>query len=315
MLWILKLAFTVLILWILFRSIDLNAFLLAFHSLQFRFIPAAILLHAMGQFLFGVRWQYILKSLGEDIRFPLILKHSALYKLWNFLLPGITGDVVRLISITREGPRKLTLMSSVIIDKLALLFVVATLVLVGFGGGGALTEYPAIALAALAVMATSLTLLLFFCYSHGLPYRAVSLLIPAFLKKYFPSLVHNTPSLHMPFARFLGIFALGLLQQCTFCASSYYLAVSLGIRIPLLAWLSVFSISSLARVIPLTIGGLGIREGAYAILLSLYGISSAQAVFFSLFAFSVTSITAVLFWLTLVGLLDVCGTGYRTAQG
>jgi len=57
-------------------------------------------------------------------------------------------------------------------------------------------------------------------------------------------------------------------------------------------------------MLPITIGGFGLREGSYAALLSLFGIPSGQSVFFSMFSFALMVILTPIFWMTIIGVLD-----------
>jgi hypothetical protein len=66
---------------------------------------------------------------------------------------------------------------------------------------------------------------------------------------------------------------------------TYHLMIgrALGLTgVPLMAFASIVVISSLATMIPLSINGLGFREGAYIWALGRYGVSHDQALAFAL---------------------------------
>ncbi len=75
--------------------------------------------------------------------------------------------------------------------------------------------------------------------------------------------------------------------------ANYALAVGLGLAIPLLVCLVVVPLAVIVQAIPITINGLGIREGAYISLLGAAGVGGADAVALSLTFFGVwTAVSA-----------------------
>lgn len=64
-------------------------------------------------------------------------------------------------------------------------------------------------------------------------------------------------------------------------------------------WITIHSIVALAEIVLISINGLGIRERLFAFLLSLYEISVAHSVAFSLFSFTLGVSLILLFWIFL----------------
>jgi glycosyltransferase 2 family protein len=69
----------------------------------------------------------------------------------------------------------------------------------------------------------------------------------------------------------LGAWLLGTAIQATFLLLTARLAVSCGLVLPLRDWLFAWPLAKLAAVLPLTQGGIGIREAALVGLLSPFG--------------------------------------------
>ena len=69
--------------------------------------------------------------------------------------------------------------------------------------------------------------------------------------------------------------------------------MALDLALPLLtvAWLRAAAI--LIAILPISVSGLGVREGALLVLMAPYDISSAQAIAFSLLAFASTTVRSV----------------------
>ena len=62
---------------------------------------------------------------------------------------------------------------------------------------------------------------------------------------------------------------------------------SLNIQIPLLLYFSIVPIVFLATAIPITVGGLGVREGVIIYLLIKFGIDAQSAIALSLIYFGI----------------------------
>jgi uncharacterized protein (TIRG00374 family) len=63
----------------------------------------------------------------------------------------------------------------------------------------------------------------------------------------------------------------GTLVQFTFLVLTALLAISCGLTLPLRAWLFAWPLAKLAAIVPLTQGGMGVREAALVALLAPFG--------------------------------------------
>ena len=66
------------------------------------------------------------------------------------------------------------------------------------------------------------------------------------------------------------------------------LGTNLGIALPLVDWAWIVGVMSLAVLLPLTIGGIGLREGALIGCLGFAGVPSESAIALSFGIFAVT---------------------------
>lgn len=83
-------------------------------------------------------------------------------------------------------------------------------------------------------------------------------------------------------SRMLRAVGVSLLVQALYILSWYQLGMALGLALPLRDLLLCVPLVSLAAMLPVTLSGLGVREGAWSLLLTPLGIASANAVAFSL---------------------------------
>ena len=78
-------------------------------------------------------------------------------------------------------------------------------------------------------------------------------------------------------ARLLPAMALGLMFQFLAVFILHRIAVSVGVHVPFADWCWIFAAVSLLVLLPVTVGGIGLREGGYLTLLAGFGVSSEKA--------------------------------------
>ena len=87
---------------------------------------------------------------------------------------------------------------------------------------------------------------------------------------------------------------LGVVFQLLCVLTTMILGAGLNIRLPLADWCWIFGIVSIALLIPMTIGGVGLREGAFVGLLGYCGVPGEKALALSLTAFAVQLLGVIL---------------------
>ena len=87
---------------------------------------------------------------------------------------------------------------------------------------------------------------------------------------------------------------LGISYQLLCIAVILLIAPSFGIHVALVEWLWVFAVVATAALLPLSIGGLGIREGAFVAVLGVLQVPSSSALALSLTIFATQLATALL---------------------
>lgn len=102
---------------------------------------------------------------------------------------------------------------------------------------------------------------------------------------------------------------LGMLYQLLCIAVILIVAPTFGIDIHPAEWLWIFAVVTLAVLVPLSVGGLGIREGAFVAVLGLMQVPSASALALSLTIFASQLATALL-----GGLIEFAGFWERRQQ-
>jgi glycosyltransferase 2 family protein len=229
--------------------------------------------------LSAIRWHVVL---GSD--FPGVVALSRLYFIgWffsQFLPSSVGGDAARLIGLRQSGMPLGRAGSSIVIERL--LGLAALLVFLAAG----VAVFPGLA----RLTAEGSTL--------GVPTRwlvagavvgGIAALVGTLLlvrNERFRSLVRNTLSLWQSFLgsreRVVSAVILSFLVQAGYIL--VWVAIALGLRldVPLAVHLFFVPAVSLAALLPVTVSGLGVREGFTVLILAPFGVAVADAVAYGL---------------------------------
>ncbi len=296
--WLFKLSLSVLLLGLVLRSVEPALFWKTIRSADMLLVAVAVILFFPCQLLAAYRWYFLLKRLHRPQTFWSIVRYTILGQVSALFLPGrISGDVVRTIAIAHGQPEKALFTLSVIIDKAALLIAVSTFALIGVFGTRVISQFSTVYVAALGLVLVALVVLVFLC-------RFRSNHIPDWLDRLGTRLpfghryilnAASTPRLS--FHTIVMLLVLGFGLQLSYTIGSYVMARSMHIAINPIDWVAISAIVALVQILPVTIGGLGVREGVLAGILGLYRVPVTQAVAYSLIAFAIVSCLILLSWL------------------
>ena len=191
-----------------------------------------------------------------------------------FLPSIIGGDVVRLAVGLRKSPRPAAVLAGNVADRFLDVMAQAGLVLIG------LLLLPGSLPAAIGEKAFKyLVLLGLVAFLFGVAvyfiYRATIARSSWKLRRRIVRLRHALNSVKQrPAALVVGWLA-GTLIQFTFLVLTALLAISCGLTLPLRVWLFAWPLAKLAAILPLTQGGMGVREAALVALLAPFGAPGA----------------------------------------
>jgi glycosyltransferase 2 family protein len=251
----------------------------------------------------GVFILYLLAQLVRTLKWRLLLPDyplAALFRMtlmagyYNLILPGqIAGEGMKVYILGKGSGEAEKIAASVVVDKITGLI---SLLLVGLAGVMASRARLPRGLGFWFVAVTA-------CLSLGLysfRYRPVRDLLDRSLTR-LARLAPRTQNfcgrlrlfmeawrryLHSPRVLCRSLLW-GLLFQLMLVVNNFILGAALGLQAALVDFGWIMAISSLAVLIPVTIGGVGLREGSFIILLGWLGITSDQALSLSVLTFAV----------------------------
>lgn len=306
---LLKALVTAACLWWLARFFDFELMHAALAGIDARLLIAAIALHFLSFLAGGVRWWLLFQHLHGAITFRQIWPSYYLGVFYNNLLPSVYGgDLARTARLYTAGFGGSALISSAFVDRM-----LGLAALVGMGAAAQLFA-PAEYENHLALSVFGLGLLAL------LPMVVIAVL-PQWTKLLDAGYGSRWPRLHAVLSCFpryrsapglmLKAFGLSVFNQLLVVLVLLMLAPGLGVHLPLFQFIVVLMLVFLVSSLPISLGGLGAREGAMMSLLLPLGVDSS-----SVLALSVAYLL-VLWCTTLPGvfMLLLREPGARNAEG
>jgi len=228
-----------------------------------------LLAHGVGV----AKWRMVVNAAGAELNFATSAQCYFGGLFGTLFLPSIVGgDVVRLAVGLQRSPRPAAVLTGNVVDRFLDVMAQAGLILLG------LLLIPELDLVpddveyrmrgALPGVACGLILLLGLLWllrKRILGGRSVR------FRRRLARLRHALRSVSKrPRVLALGWLA-GTCVQLAFLMLTAHLAVKCGLTLPLRAWLFAWPLAKVAAVLPLTQGGIGLREAALVALLSPFG--------------------------------------------
>jgi len=264
---LLKLLLSAALLWLVLRSIDISRMTAALRGADAFWLLVAFLLFNLSKIVSALRLNLYFHAIGIALsqRANLALYYVGMF--YNLFLPGgIGGDGYKVYRLARRYARPVgPIVQAVLLDRVSGLAGLIFFACLLFAAGRNLPLQNGWTLAAAWVGAAAVFPVMWLGY------------------RYF-------------FPRFLAVFRTttlwGVAVQALQLLSALAIAFALGIDHALVLYLTLFLVSSVAATLPLTIGGVGIREATF-----LYGLQAAHeppdlGVTFSFLFFIITAFSS-----------------------
>jgi len=259
-------------------------------------LVAAVVAFTLSNLLGSLQWGMLLRDRG--IRLP--LRRVAGYYFVglffnNFLIGYVGGDAFRVFDVARASGNPAGAMSAVLFDRLIGFATLTSLAVVA-----ALSWHSAtgqvVSLALLVAVFLLWVLVLLFFFSRKVAQPVVYLfnrVLPLGFKsraRHVYSQVNDYRRNPMLLAEVLGI---SLLVQGLRIGVHYFAALSLGVRVSFSLFLVFVPIIALLSSLPVSIGGIGVREQSGVLLFSRVGVAEPAALAMQFLAYVVGVVATV----------------------
>ena len=287
---LLKLLVSVGLLGYFLARIHIERFLQTFATAKFSYIALALFVYLITQAISAVRWTALARPLGVKTPFKDMVRYYLIGMFFNLFAPGtVGGDVSRVYYLVRDenarsrGHSVTTMHAamSVLVDR-----AIGMVVLVWLGAG-ALLLFPHYAVPHSARLATFLVAL-------GL---LGGTLITPLLRRLLPTDGHQLiVKLRLAFSAYhkhwRALVNAGVLSLAIHLIQAWMHVVmgqALDLNIPFSFALIVYPLVGTFAAIPISLNGLGLREGGYVVLLSVIGIGTEKGIAFGILLFLVVA--------------------------
>ena len=259
------------------------------------FILAAVFVYLLSQAVSAVRWTVLVRPLGIKTPFKDLAGYYLIGMFFNLFAPGtVGGDVSRVYYLVRDQHRDdqsrsaptVNAAMSVLMDR-----AIGMTVLVWIGAAGLLLfpGYP------VPPAIRSVTLLLALAFAAG------TVLIPV-LRRVLPEqgtsiivklrLVLRSYRAHWS-AIVQGVL-LSVIVHLIQASMHFVMGRALNLTIPFSFCLIIYPLVGTFASIPISLNGLGLREGGYILMLGLIGITAENGIAFGLLFFLIVAANSML---------------------
>jgi glycosyltransferase 2 family protein len=249
----------------------------------------AVLLYLLSQISSGIRWATLARPIGFHLGW---LRFQQLYfegMFFSLCLPSsIGGDVFKALRLGGDGRGRILAACTVVADRVA---GVLAIMLIGFTAlaqrtyslSAAQTAGVGLALTAVTLVATRIGFALLDWPTGRIPNHHP---IAHYLERLLP--YHHHPYV------FWGAIGLGLFVQGLNVVTVMALGSALGLDLPAEAYCIAVPMVGLMTALPISLNGVGVREGGLMWILGTYGLTNALGVALGLLWFSVTVMTGLM---------------------
>lgn len=271
------------------------------------YIPACIGVYLVAQFISAYRWKFLAEALDFRVSMRELFDYYLIGMFFNQFLPGaIGGDAVRMFYLAKSAQRKkrealLTLLAERGVGLVTILLLTCLIAL----APSISTVDWSITLAELGIKLQNPTLANFH-WDVVLTIKALSafgllgyialLLTPlqSWIDK-FPklALLGQAKTYWANIPLLIRSIAVSTVVQALMLLIHLLIAQALHLDIPPLQIALIYGIVSLISVLPLTQGGLGVRELSYQLLLAKVGVNPNTGLAFAVYWLAISTVTSL----------------------
>jgi hypothetical protein len=243
-------------------------------------LVGAAVLTLVGIFLSAVRWQRVLEVLDIREQLPRLVSHNLAGQFVSNVLPTtIGGDVLRVSRLSRDTGETPGTFASVVLERLTGWLVLPVITVVGFLVNPGLRHLGTATKVALALAVSTLILLVAVLAAAASSRVGGRFAARADWRRFAGAIHLGINQLRSRPGAAFNVLMAGFAYQLTLVLAAVAAAQALGLRAAgLTALLAFFPAVLIAQVLPISMAGLGVREGAFVLFLGPLGVAKEEAI-------------------------------------
>jgi glycosyltransferase 2 family protein len=273
----------------------------ALRNTQVAYLPLAVAASFAVTWLMAYRWRAILAARLLHFETRRLFGYYLIGIFFTSFVPGggVSGDVARLIFVDREVRDKAMVLSTLVYERLIGVF---TLLLIGLAATlmtradrqTAPMIYASEAILAIAFIAIATLMSGYVSSKLARLIRAIGRRTRIVrLAEAAARTLESISELRRDGALLFRTSMISVLIRLVWSLGCYVVAWAMGLPIGLLTLFAFISLVDLVRLMPISVGGLGVREWAVIVLFGTLGITREQALTFSILAFAPVYLNAI----------------------
>jgi len=300
---IFKILISFTLLWLVLRQIDVNQLVSVIQKANLFWVLLSLFFYLLIILVGVVRLSIILDP-GSKRR-PGYLSLLEVYWIGMFfslVLPGqVTGDVVKAYKLTNRSGKAVESATAVIMDKMigmtSMVFLASLVLALGF-----YSLDLSLAGRSVVILLLACAIFYFVIFNRGLA-RRLGFLTQLFKRLKLDRLLRDIYFSFNIYRHHLDIlgkaFLISLITSLMTFIGSYFLGRAVGIDLPLVSFFILIPLISVISVLPISISGVGLQDGAYVYFFTQLGVDPARALGMSLLShilrFTVSSFGGIVY--------------------
>lgn len=258
---------------IFYRAGDLREVFASLAAVKVPELSLAVLCLAIAVGFNALRWRMILGEMGAKISLGVTLVGTFEGMFFNLFLPtGVGGDAVRAYRAYDSGLGVADVVQSALIDRALGLWGLSLFLLIATSISVFADTY---------ILGTSLigvaSVIVVGGLAAALAGRAVRFEFESKWVDRFRDLVINYGNVVLSGRFATGILPVLLVSNAATCLSAWFAFRSVGVNVPVVDASAIIELASLSALLPISIGGWGLREGVIVFMLEEVSFSSVLA--------------------------------------
>jgi uncharacterized membrane protein YbhN (UPF0104 family) len=258
------------------------------------FLLGALVLTFAGFVLSAWRWQRVLAVFDEHVGLRTLLGYYLAGQFVGNVLPStVGGDVLRVSRASRETGSSDVAFASVVIERLTGFVALPLLVLVGILVRPSLLDVPHAWVSVLIALITVAALLVILVVA-GSPRLAGRFAKHENWMRFVGAVHIGVDRMRHEPGRATSVVIAAIAYQASVVAAVWCAVHALGVSVPDAAVVAFVPAVAMAQVLPISLSGLGIREGLLVLLLHPLGVPAGKAIGVGLLWYGMTLVVSLL---------------------
>ncbi len=293
---LLKAAVSLLLLALLLTRIDLGQLAETLRGVAPGLLGLAVVIFLLCNMVSVFKWRLLILAQGSPVPYFYLTSLFYIGLFFNNFLPtNIGGDVIKAWKLARMTGRGAEAASSVVLDRVTSTFALLLIALVP-----ALVELrllgPRMAAAVITMFVLAVLVIVLLASERAVRRLGRFPLLrsdPFGLRRHVKDFYYSLYEFRDRKGTLAAVMLASLVYQALHILTVYFIALSLGIELSLVYYFLFIPVVMVVSLIPISLNGLGMREGAWVILFGQVGLSSAEAFSMSILSYLVMSVVSL----------------------